>query len=222
MRRVGWRGLGLGALAALLAGGAALAEHEADPGDEPPAAFEETPPRLAYVDGEVSFSRAGADDWAPARPNLALARGDRLYAGDDANLELQIGPRAFLRAGEGAELGRPPELPIAIDIKPGSATNSINTTSNGKIPVAILSTPAFNAPQEVDIVSLRFGRTGAEHSFAFCSAADDVNRDALPDLVCHFRTDETGLTVGDQSATLRGSTIDGQGLMGTDTVRVLQ
>src|SRR5262245_1015358 len=40
-----------------------------------------TPPRLSFVDGEVSFWRPGSEDWAPARLNIPLAPGDVLYAG---------------------------------------------------------------------------------------------------------------------------------------------
>jgi hypothetical protein len=124
--------LGLGALTLLVALAlAAHAEHESDvdPGEEPPAAFEQTPPRLAYVDGEVSFSRGGEGDWAPAPLNLALARGDRLYARDDSNLELQIGPRAFLRAGDGAELGLDSHEPDFLQFRVTSGIASLDLRS---------------------------------------------------------------------------------------------
>jgi hypothetical protein len=63
-----------------------------------------TPPRLSLVQGDVSFWRPGAEDWAPAQANTPLAPGDALYAANGANLELQIGARAFLRAGAGTQL----------------------------------------------------------------------------------------------------------------------
>ena len=67
--------------------------------------FAETPPRLAYIDGQVSFLRQGADDWVPARLNTPLTPGDTIYTADGANLELQIGPRAFVRAAEKTGVG---------------------------------------------------------------------------------------------------------------------
>ncbi len=67
--------------------------------------LERTPPRLSFTDGEVSFWRNGADDWSAAQVNTPLAAGDQLYAGDKANLEVQIGARAFARAGEQTQLG---------------------------------------------------------------------------------------------------------------------
>jgi hypothetical protein len=66
---------------------------------------ESTPPRLAFIDGDVSFWRPGAEDWIQAQVNTALAPGDSIFAGDGANLELQIGPRAFVRAGDNTEIG---------------------------------------------------------------------------------------------------------------------
>lgn len=64
-----------------------------------------TPPRLSFIDGEVSYWRPGAEDWAPAQINTALAAGDSLYAGDGGNVEIEIGSRAYVRAGSGTELG---------------------------------------------------------------------------------------------------------------------
>ena len=116
----------LGALAVLLAAGPVRAEP---PHEEPLAAFEETPPRLAFTEGEVSFWRAGAEGWVPARPNLALASGDRLYAGAGANLELQIGPRAFVRAGDGSELGLESHEPDFLQFRIGSGTVSLDLRS---------------------------------------------------------------------------------------------
>jgi hypothetical protein len=83
------------ALAVLLlvaSAGAALAEGpEAQAGGV-------TPPRLSYVDGQVSYWRPGAEDWIPAQLNMALAPGDQLHTGRPGNVELQVGPRAFVRA----------------------------------------------------------------------------------------------------------------------------
>ena len=77
----------------------------------PPAASAEaartvgpTPPRLAFVDGEASFWRSGAEQWTPAQVNTALAAGDALYVADAGNVELEIGARAYVRAGSGTEV----------------------------------------------------------------------------------------------------------------------
>lgn len=62
------------------------------------------PARLSFVEGTASFWRPGAEDWVAARVNTPLAAGDALYSGDDSNIELQIGSRAFVRAGENTQL----------------------------------------------------------------------------------------------------------------------
>jgi len=71
---------------------------------QPARAVGPTPPRLAFVDGEVSFWRPGADDWAPAQINTPLAAGDTLYVGDSGNAEIEIGSGAYIRAGAGTQL----------------------------------------------------------------------------------------------------------------------
>jgi hypothetical protein len=64
-----------------------------------------TPPRVSFIDGEVSFWRTGAEDWVAAHINTALAAGDSLYAPDGANVEVEIGLRAYVRGGSGTEIG---------------------------------------------------------------------------------------------------------------------
>jgi hypothetical protein len=63
-----------------------------------------SPLRLSYVEGDVSFSRLGAEDWVKAITNTPLAAGDALYVGSDGDLELQMGGRAFVRADDDTQL----------------------------------------------------------------------------------------------------------------------
>lgn len=110
-----------------------------------------------------------------------------------------------------------------IDIKPGSVPNSINPAGMGTIPVAVLSSPDFDAPNEVDKASLTFGSTGDEESLANCAkSAEDVNGDGLLDQVCHFRTEDTGFQCGDMEGILRGQTVDGVPIEGRDSVRIVR
>lgn len=119
-----------------------------------------------------------------------------------------------------APLLTPAEINVSIDIKPGSSENSINPKSQGKIPVAILSTPDFDAPDKVDLSSLTFGRTGNEDSLAFVTEAD-VNGDGLDDVVGHFFTQAAGFQKGDTKGYLKGKTVDGIPLSGSDSVRIV-
>ena len=114
-------------------------------------------------------------------------------------------------------------LEVGIDIRPGSTVNPVNTKSMGVIPVAILSTPDFDALSMVDISSLTFGRTGDENSLAFCNTnGTDANDDGLPDLTCFFQTQATGFQPGDDTGILKGAATDGSELVGHDLVRVLK
>lgn len=112
-------------------------------------------------------------------------------------------------------------IKVNIDIKPGDDTNSINPKSKGKIPVAILSTENFDAPSQIDLTNLTFGQTGDEQSLAFCQGAEDVNRDGLQDLVCHFYTQETGFQCGDTVGILMGKTKGGMVIGGSDLVKIV-
>ena len=117
----------------------------------------------------------------------------------------------------------PPFIPVIIDIKPGGEPNSINPKSRGNIPVAIFSTPDFRV-EELDVRTLAFGPTGTEASPAFCKPRDkpkDLNRDGLPDLVCHFDTQTTGFEVGDRVGRLTGRTLSGEPIFGQDSVRIV-
>lgn len=115
----------------------------------------------------------------------------------------------------------PQTIPVTIDIKPGSDTNSINPKSKGKIPVAILSTQNFSAPDLVDTSTLTFGRTGDETSLAFCNPnGEDVNGDGYDDLVCHFYAQTGGFQCGDNVGFLKGKTTDNIPIEGTDSVRI--
>lgn len=105
---------------------------------------------------------------------------------------------------------RPVPEPINIDIKPGTDLNPINPKGKGRIPVAILSTEEFYAPDMVDRNSLTFGRRGEETSFAFCSGTpEDVNGDGFEDLVCYFNTQQAGFGGGDTEGILKGERTDG-------------
>lgn len=108
---------------------------------------------------------------------------------------------------------------VVIDINPGSVPNSINPNSNGVIPVAILTSAAFDAAT-VDAATVRFGATGQEAAPRHF-ALEDVNGDGKTDLIIQFPTQNTGIACGTTSATLTGKTIDGFDLSGTDSVNTV-
>jgi hypothetical protein len=106
---------------------------------------------------------------------------------------------------------------VIIDIKPGSLPNSINPNSHGVIPVAILTLASFDATT-VDQNDLAFGP--AQAAPRKC-AIDDVDGDGDQDLMCHFRTQETGISAGDVEACVTGQTLGGEPITGCDSVRTV-
>lgn len=111
---------------------------------------------------------------------------------------------------------------VQIDIKPGSFPNSINVGSGGTIPVAILSTPTFDATTvDPSTVTLESAAVHMKGNGSPQSAAEDVNGDGLPDLVVHISTEALQLSETDTQAMLTGQTYDGVPIIGYDSVRVV-
>ncbi len=100
-----------------------------------------TPPRLGFIDGEVSYWRPGAEAWARARVNLALAEGDALYTGNDANFEVQFGSRSFVRADEHTQLSLLQQEAHRIQFKLTSGRVSFDMRSIAVGDVVEVSTP---------------------------------------------------------------------------------
>ena len=125
------------------------------------------------------------------------------------------GDRAFELVSE-----RRPK-PLHIDIRPFRRLNHIVPWKWSLIPVAILSDGGFNAVDEVVRGSLTFGLTGEEKSLAFCySHGQDVNSDGFDDLICVFRTEKAGFHCNDSEGFLKGRTVDGTSVEGSDSVRM--
>jgi len=113
-------------------------------------------------------------------------------------------------------------LAVTIDIKPGSFPNSINLGSGGTVPVAILSTPTFDAgtvdPVSVTLAGALVKLKGKGTPMA---SLQDVNNDGLLDLVVHVSTEALVLSETDTAAVLDGLTFDGKAITGTDSVRIV-
>jgi hypothetical protein len=112
---------------------------------------------------------------------------------------------------------------VAIDIRPGTTPNTVNLGSSGVVPVAILSEAGFDAtsvdPLTVAIASAQVRLRGNGTPMA---SVDDVDGDGLDDLVIHVSTSALTLTSADTTATLVGSTTDGQRIEGADSVRIVR
>jgi hypothetical protein len=155
-----------------------------------------TPPRLSYVDGEVSFWRPGASDWAPAQINTAIAPGDETYTGNRGNLELQVGARAFVRAWGDTQLGLVNQEPDFLQLKvtAGHVSLDLRTVEPGRTvevdtPMAAftIDAPGYYridvSPERTSFITRRSGRatmTPAGGAAAAIAPSEEVVLDGGP------------------------------------------
>lgn len=144
---------------------------------------------------------------------------------ENPSLQLYGGDGERSPSGGGAAITLPPPTlgsPVLVDIKPGDSANTMNPTSSGSIPVAIMSSATFDAPKMIDLISVRFGRTGNEASLEKCNPqGEDVNGDGHLDLTCHFSIALAGFQSGDSAGVLRAKTLDAQLVEGKDSIRTV-
>lgn len=114
-------------------------------------------------------------------------------------------------------------LDVTIDIKPGSDTNSINLSSAGVIPVAILSSDTFDAtmvdPNTVTLAGASVMVVGKSDRY-LCSE-EDINEDGLIDLVCKVYTAFFMIETGETMAVLEAETYDGTQIRGEDSISIV-
>ena len=120
-------------------------------------------------------------------------------------------------------------LVVNIDIKPGNAEKPapLNPKSKGVVRIALLSHaasksgPEFKA-LEVKRESITFGSTGNETSLLRCDKdGADVDRDGLPDLVCHFDNEAAKFSGHELMGKMKGETADGRRFEGTGDLKVV-
>ena len=145
-----------------------------------------------YGNGRVVFETGNSHPWS-------------LRPGSDAYLQQLIGWAATPAT----------ERVVSIDIKPGDDVNSINLRSKGVVPVAVLTTPEFDAVT-LDPSTVLFAEAAPVRW-----RVEDVDCDGDADMLFHFRTQSLNLTRESTEASLVGSTYDGQSIRGTDSVNLV-
>ena len=174
-----------------------------------PGAFQVTIPFT--FSGELTGTAFQLDVVNPIFITTLSGHGLATFWFEDVTFGLQS-PRYRLSA---IEYQFEPAL-ILIDIKPGTFPNSINPKSKGKIPVAILTTPSFDATS-VDPATVLFGATGIEVA-PVQFTTEDVDGDGDIDLVLHFATQDTDITCGNAYASLTAATFSGEKIKGSDSI----
>ena len=183
-----------------------------------------------YGDGRICLDIGAYDSrWgATIVPRVTMVFADITIA-EVFGTNLDNGPVvAFVADGTGDTIsvalgdGCVRGLAVDIDIKPGSAENTVNLGSKGVTKVAILGSDEFNAT-EVDplTVELADATVRVKGNGQPLTTIQDTNGDGFLDLVLHVDTEGFTLTDGDVSAELTGSTFGGDDIYGEDVVRVV-
>jgi hypothetical protein len=116
--------------------------------------------------------------------------------------------------------GEPVE--VTIDIKPGSDPNPINPGSNGLVPVAIFSSPEFDATQvDPTSVSLAGASVAVRGKGKSMAHEEDVNGDGLVDLVVQVETQGFDDLGAGGTVELTGTTFSGEDIVGYDDVIIV-
>jgi len=117
----------------------------------------------------------------------------------------------------------PTAIPVDLDVRPFSDGNVVNAWSMGKLPVAVLSTPTFDAASiDPSTVLLSGARPVCCRDGRPMLFVRDVDEDGDDDLILFFTPREIDV-VGDPAVVcLTGTTADGTDVEGTDVLNLAE
>jgi hypothetical protein len=221
-------------------------------------------PGTGNIDADPQFVDPDNADFRLQPGSPCIDAGDNTAVPEDVTTDLDGNPRfvddpgtADTGYGEppivdrGAYESQPPELVVALDIKPGSCPNSFNRNSHGVLPIALVGTDSFDVSQvDLDSIRLRrkdgapgevapnFGPPGPHPTIEDVAApfagpeqcdCHELTVDGIPDLMVHFRTDDVVANLDLNSfpsgalvpLTVTGNTLDGSEFEVDDCVRLV-
>ena len=152
-----------------------------------------------------------------AGPCIISASGTTIPALDDANIFYWWNGTDYVESTTLPSVA----VDVDIDVKPAGNPNRINLKSKGVIPVAVLTTPNFDATT-VDGTTVEFAGASPVHDqsdpLVVADHQHDVDLDGDIDYVFHFLVRETNIQAGDTEVELIGQTINGTQIVGSDSV----
>ena len=108
---------------------------------------------------------------------------------------------------------------INIDIYPNRVPNQVFLSRNYTLYVAVQGSATFDVTT-LNSSTVKFGKTGAEASPIRTPLLRDLNWDGFNDAMYGFRTFDCGFTLGDTEGWLKGTTVSGTPIEGSDSVVV--
>lgn len=143
-----------------------------------------------------------------------------------SNFSVRVDEVVFRRTGWGwwvmDDITYRAVIPVAIDIKPEGEPNSINLCSKGVVPVAILGSDTFDVNDINQTTLTLAGATVKAVRNRILCGTEDINADGYTDLVCHFNTTGLSLDKTSTSATVKGKTVEGTPIEGSDSVAIVK
>jgi hypothetical protein len=112
---------------------------------------------------------------------------------------------------------------VAIDVTPGGPVAILNLAVRGNIPVAILSTPTFDATREVNLgtVMISGAPVALRPNGTFLTSSSDVNKDGVPDLVVHVEAHALQLLPTATEITFQARTLTGIAVQGSQPIHIV-
>lgn len=169
------------------------------------------------VNGTAYFGSVGADStFSIAVSGADLAADTSFHASVTFTVAVVSSPTtglAFTTSTHTVDLTARAKITVD-NITDDDVVATVVTSTSVTIPGSI----NFDATQ-VDFSSVTFGPDGA--SPIHDGHVEDVNDDGYPDMVFHFKIQETGIVCGDNEATLVGETFNETTITGTETVKTI-